>query len=818
MLSAQTLYDRGVAASSAGRFGAARRYLTLAAERSDEPDLSALVAISLAYVEAETRDPRAAVELCESALARDGISERTRAVAVSQRGLVLARLGDTGGALRDLTDALTVIGDDPVLAGRALLNRGALELHLGDAAAARADFEAAREVLGSPEADPNYDKAGFNLGYVHLLRGELVLALELMDEVSPRLAELGPVYRATIAQDRSEILIAAGLVREGEAELARAARAYGQRGLRQYQAQAELVRARTLVPLEPRTARTVARQAARRFRAGGSDVWAHRSDAVALMAAVADGGSSPGLVAEADALVPVLRRERLFNDAILIELQAIRVQIRRRELTAAAERLGRLRLRPETALATRLLWHEVRGDLARARGRRTQALRHARDGLAELQDWQASFGSLDLQSGLVAHGRQLAVDGLRTALSVGSPGLVFEWSERGRMLVSRVVPVRAPSNPQVAAELTELRWLQGQQPDPRSTAGRRAATLRSQVRQHAWFGGGSGEVTEPCSLGDLQEALGRTTALVAYLVSAERVVALTVTDRATLVNDLGSRAVLDSLLGGLHADLDVSGAELPARFARTARAPLVARLEELAGLLVAPLVDQLADRRVVLTPSGVLAGVPWGLLAGLRGRPVTVARSATSWLAGQERRLRTDSAGFVAGPRVDRAEAEVGAAASCWPRARVLSGSAATTAAVSELAAGVDVLHVSAHGRHSAENPLFSGVELVDGPWFGYDIDQLAGVPEVVLLSACEVGRSQVRSGEELIGMTTAWLHAGAGCVVASAALVNDGVAHDVLIGVHRGLSAGLDPAAALAATLPEPTADSAPAPFVCFV
>jgi CHAT domain-containing protein len=147
----------------------------------------------------------------------------------------------------------------------------------------------------------------------------------------------------------------------------------------------------------------------------------------------------------------------------------------------------------------------------------------------------------------------------------------------------------------------------------------------------------------------------------------------------------------------------------------------------------------------------------------------------------------------------------------------VLSGPEATAAAVSDVAARVDILHLSAHGRHSAESPLFSGVELADGPWFGYDIDQLAEVPQVVLLSACEVGRSQVRYGEELVGMTTAWLHAGVRCVVASAAAVNDGVAHDVLVGVHQGLGAGLDPAAALAAALPDPGPDSPPAPFVCF-
>ena len=53
---------------------------------------------------------------------------------------------------------------------------------------------------------------------------------------------------------------------------------------------------------------------------------------------------------------------------------------------------------------------------------------------------------------------------------------------------------------------------------------------------------------------------------------------------------------------------------------------------------------------------------------------------------------------------------------------------------------------------------------------------QLEEVPDVVLLSACEVGRSSVRWGEELIGMTAAWLHAGVRCVIASPAAVNSDV------------------------------------------
>ena len=50
--------------------------------------------------------------------------------------------------------------------------------------------------------------------------------------------------------------------------------------------------------------------------------------------------------------------------------------------------------------------------------------------------------------------------------------------------------------------------------------------------------------------------------------------------------------------------------------------------------------------------------------------------------------------------------------------------------------------------------------------------------------------------------MTAAWLHAGARCVVASAAAINDEVAHDVLVRVHEGLADGHRPAAALARAL----------------
>ena len=337
------------------------------------------------------------------------------------------------------------------------------------------------------------------------------------------------------------------------------------------------------------------------------------------------------------------------------------------------------------------------------------------------------------------------------------------------------------------------------------------------MRERAWQNRGSGEYDDPATLTDLRATLRPDQALVAHVVTAREVSALVVTDEQAVIVDLGPRSALDALTGGLLPDLDMAAAELPGTFADAIRSELRTRLGRVDDLLLAPLADAISDRELVLTPSGVLATVPWTILPSNRGRPVTVAQSATSWLSRSGTSLRSASAGFVAGPRVAQAEAETTAAASAWKGATVLHGAEATAEAVSELAGSVDVLHVSAHGRHSSENPLFSGFELADGPWFGYDIDQLTSVPDVVLLSACEVGRSTLRGGEELIGMTAAWLHAGSRCVIASAAAINDAVAHDVLVALHRELSAGHAPAAALARALSEVDPDGPPAPLICF-
>jgi tetratricopeptide (TPR) repeat protein len=798
---AEELHQRAVLALNRGRLATAQRLLERARPQVDGGDLLARIEGSLAYVLSETGRGAEALALCREALGRSDVSADARGGLFAQLGLIEMLRGDGNAALHAFEAALPLLRDEQWLA-RVHLNRGIVHLQRNAEGAAAAEFtRAAHHYL---EAGDTYGaaKARHNSGYSHLLAGDVPGALRDMDAARDVVASEGPVMRAMVEQDRAEALIAAGLVEEGVESLRRAATAYARRRLYQRQGEADLARAR--YERDPREARGAARRAADRFRRSDAPSWTARAEAEELAADVALGRWA-GVAERAERIATQLDRHRLHANAVAVRLHAVRSLLGAGAVDQARELLRSIRSRRGVPLAVRLTERDVRAEAAR---RPAAALAHVRAGLDDLHAWQSSFGSLDLQTNVVGHGVRLAVRGLALAVESRSDAVLFEWSERARMLASRIQPVRAPQDPQTAADLAELRA--GAEPE-------REAELRRQVRERAWQHRGSGEVADPVALGGLQARLGEDTALVAYVVTAERVVALLVTADGTLRHELGERSRLDEELGGLLADLDMAAAELPDALAGSVRGTLARRIDSVAELLVAPLLDALGDRRVVLTPSGVLAGVPWTLVPGLVGRPVTVAQSATSWLARRATLLRLDSAGFVAGPRVVRAEAEVRAAAAAWRDAPVLAGHDATAAAVSELAGHVDVLHIAAHGRHSAENPLFSGLELVDGPWFGYDIDQLPAVPDVVLLSACEVGRSSVRWGEELIGMTAAWLHAGARCVVASPAAVNDDAAHDALVAVHRALAGGTDPAAALAGTVAAVTANAAPAPFVCF-
>ncbi|WP_036555168.1 CHAT domain-containing protein [Nocardioides insulae] len=806
MRSREQLHEAGVAASTRGRHARARQLLEQARDGLEPGDLLARIEASLAYVWQETGVENDGVALCRVALDYPGLTRATRGTLHSQVGLLRMLRGEKDDALEAFGEAVALLEDQRLL-GRAYLNRGSVYTQRDLPLPAREDFALAAQCFSAVGDTLAAAKARHNLGYVHLLTGDLVGALGAMDAAAPVFAEAGPVLVATAAMDRAEALVAAGLVDEGRTALREASAAYVGRRLYQRRGETELTFARSLVHVVPAEALAAARRSRAQFVRSGAPVWQLRAEHAIHAAEVELGRRGAALITRGDRLAADLEALGQPHAGATARLNAARVAGRRGDLEGMRERLAGVRMRASTPLPVRLLADEVRADLAAGRGRPGEALRRLRTGLDELHEWQSSFGSLDLQTNVIGQGVHLAVRALELAVASPSDTVLFEWSERARMLAARIQPVQAPADPHLAADLAELRS------DP---APAREAELRRRIREQAWQKEGSGRVTDPCTLDQVRAALGER-ALVSLVVGGGAVVALVVTAEKVRRVPLGPIEGLRADLGGLLPDLDVAAERLDGALGVAVRGELITRLDRLAATLVTPLLPLLGDRPVLLTPSGRLAGVPWTLLPGFSGRPVTVAQSATSWLARNRTPLRTGRAGFVAGPRVARAEEEIAATAKEWADSSILTGPDATAAAASALAAAVDVLHVAAHGRHSAQNPLFSGVGLADGTWYGYDVDQLPRVPDIVLLSACEVGRSTVRWGEELIGMTAAWLHAGARCVIASPASVADDAAYDALVALHRGLAAGQAPDVALAAAVPAPTCDRPPAPFLCF-
>jgi tetratricopeptide (TPR) repeat protein len=804
---AEVLHERAGKAHRSGDYEGARRLLDEASARSSDSDLSARIELTRAYVEAETGDPAAGLTRCRSAL-NLATQPSTSGRIWAQMALLHMRSGRSADAIDAFQQGILLLQDDHEQLARAHLNRGILHLHEADVVTAEKDLSRAVELFERASLVESAAKARHNLGYVELLRGNLVEALVAMDRAGEVLTSLSSVMRANCEQDRAEVLLAAGRTADAVTALESAASAYGREKLRRFQAEAEFVLARTLLPDAPRSARAVARRAARRFRDLDNATWADRAEAMALVGDISAGARRPELKARSDELTVRLRRSSLLRDAEQLALHVVRLCIRRNEVDDAVTRLRRIRITDDTPIGTRLLAAEVRAELARAKGQRTRALDQVRAGLDDLHSWQASFGSLDLQSTMVGHGNALARLGLELALEDGRPAVVFEWSERARALASKVTTLRPPPDPQLAADLTALRLL-----DPGDTA--KARELRERIRSKTWYAA-EGSVGEPVTLEALQARLRRDkAALVAHIVLGDDVTALVVTgDDATVVPLDGASRVRDQL-DRIAADLDFAAHNPSGSFGATVRASLEEDLTAVADELVTPLLELIGERRVVLTPSALLAGTPWTLLPGLKGRPLTVPTSATRWLElVAQRRRPIKRIGLVAGPRVERASEEVNRAAAEWTTADVLHGDDANAAKVGEVAARVDVLHLAGHGVHAGDHPLFSAVELADGPWFGHDIDLLPRTPSVVVLSACELGQVSVLRGEESIGMTAAWLHAGARTVLSSPALVADAVACDALAHWHSLVAGGTTPADALAEVIA--SADGV-VPFQCF-
>jgi hypothetical protein len=829
---AEELHGRGVAEQNSGHPLRALRLLDRARRTvesavtsagSGEADrVAAAIWISLALNHAEVYGiERGLVSLAEARLRAERIGDPALLVRVhSQHAFIAIRGGQYDVALAELAIAETMLehADDNDRYA-ILLNAGLLRLLRQDLTSARRSLTKAVEFSRSIEMPVGEFKALHNLAYLEFLAGDMPRALRLMDIAGHVDAD---VSRGIWYLDRARVLAETGLVRDADDALAHAGMIFAADRLAQDLAETELERARcALIAGDVVAARRFAAAARDRFRRRGNGRWRRSAELVLLQGDLAAGRPGARLVPPALRLHEELAGDGLTATARTAALIAAEAYLAANNPDAAAtivERVGRAgRREPITA---RLHSRYVEARLAVAQDNIARAARSVRSGLAELADYQASFGSIDMQTASAVHGQRLAELGVTVALQDGRASGVFAAAELGRAVSSRLPVVRPPSDPQSAQLLADLRQtvesLQGAVLDPVASAPliRKRRELERSITAVKWTMAGPGAARRTARLEEVRPAVGAADATMVVFVQAGGAMhAVLVGAGPMRLHEIGPAAAVTEHVRRARADLDVlAQPRLPDALARAVRASFERSAAELDRALLAPL--RIDGQRLVVVSTGVLGQLPWGTLPSLRGVPVVVAPSATAWLSAHQRPRRRGRREVVAiaGPDLARAEYEVAGVANAWTDAPTHIGAAADRDTLATAMARGTLVHVAAHGTHQTENPLFSSLRLADGPMFAHELDQTARTPEHVVLSACELGLATVRPGDEALGLASVLLHLGTPSVVASVARVGDDLAAETMIDYHTRLAGGADSAEALAAAT-----EHSSVPFVSF-
>ena len=402
--------------------------------------------------------------------------------------------------------------------------------------------------------------------------------------------------------------------------------------------------------------------------------------------------------------------------------------------------------------------------------------------------------------------------------ALGDPRGAFAWFDRARVMFSaasrrsreyqwREAYRLALTPPMVSGAVVLLEW----PPDgPASERERalfdflqevRARTLMERISDPRRPSGAAG-VAAMVTADDLQRnVLGDGECLLDISVGRERVYVFAVTR--------------DSLRLSIVDDPERAIEARSRRFVSVASAPGGADVDPATGPveLFRGATDMLrAATSIIVAADGWVASVPFAALsidggAALAGeREVSSVPSASLLKDLRARESRRGQGGVLAfapaGAALPGARREGRTLASRY-RGVALVETTLTVTGLAELARSHAIVHVATHVHVNSERPWHSGIQVgPDSAGAGHlrasEIARADFGDRLVVLSSCESALGRATPGEGVLGMTTAFLAAGARTVVASLWKVDDRTTSDLMIEFYGGLEAGLTAGAAL--------------------
>lgn len=786
----------------------------------------------------------------ESALAlnrRDGRDDVAATNLINLAGLA-SLAGDFGRAATFYQDALATwrAREEWAEAAAALHGLGQLELRRGDYPAA---------VRALQEALTVYDRTGPLLEALQVRRelagalaaeGELQRALESLRQTQQLAdsARAPAAGRAGLALARADLAVQLNTPAEAERLYGRAEFLYRQSGDRAGEAEAQEGRGLVLVARGDYGRAQLLLESARRTQLAvgnqrsGALAWLSlaqvalkRGDTVTARSQLSRAHGDLQRIGDPVATAAVL------NERAMLEASAGAAAIAESLYVLGLHTLGS-RLAPD--VSWRL--HAGLGVLLRGRGDLDVAARELRAAAGDVERASRSFTLAERRSAFLSDKWDVYVQLALTERLRNRPHGAFEAAERlrarqmlelltlGRVAAADTAPELVEREQDLRRRIAELMLRDGdgraevlrgveraaavRDRDALSQAQDAYAELLLELRERR-----PGHValisSPPPAMPEVAQRLSVDEAFIEYLVSDSGSLAFIVTRDSFAVRELGGRRhELARLVAFARGTLGRPGSGITDSLWR---GPLFALYQH----LIAPLEETgllMGKTRLVLAPHAELHYLPFAALLDsakqflIQRYEVTTTPSASVWLALSDRPQRAGEGVLALAPRPDElpASRREAIAIERFTDARVLIGSTATESAFRRDAPGRRVLHLATYGILNKNNPLFSFVQLEagDGQDGRLEVHEVFGLglsADLVVLSACQTGLgsgalSDVPAGDDWVGLARAFLHAGAGNVVATLWPVDDWATAALMERFYERYSAGAEPVRALAA------------------
>lgn len=315
----------------------------------------------------------------------------------------------------------------------------------------------------------------------------------------------------------------------------------------------------------------------------------------------------------------------------------------------------------------------------------------------------------------------------------------------------------------------------------------------------------------------ISSQLGGQAAMLAFFVTDKETIVFAMQEGklTASITPIGRTALLeevDGLRRSIYEDRLKQHNGNTAHFKKGAR--------RLYDLLLKDVIGGITKEVLYVAPHGPLHYLPFSLLYDGsqylvdRFTVVNIPSATVLTYLNDKRQTRNEATIVFANPdlgdarfNLPFAEQEGYAVLARKPKALLFTRKDAQETKARKLGKEAGILHFATHGQFKRDRPMDSALLLAngggdDGTLTASEIFGLALPGTLVVLSACETGLSQVATGDEIIGLTRAFMYAGAPQLIATLWEIDDQATSDLMDTFYAELGMQSPPGALRAAQL----------------